>query len=38
MQMVARAVAINVERFGDYLTGKQPVSQYRSTFTALAAT
>jgi hypothetical protein len=34
---VATAVAINLERFADYLIGLRPVSTKRSAFAALAA-
>jgi transposase len=37
LQMVATAVAINLERFADYLIGLRPVSTKRSAFAALAA-
>jgi transposase len=36
LQMVATAVAINLERFADYLMGLRPVSTKRSAFAALA--
>lgn len=37
LQMVATAVAINLERFADYLMGRRPISTRRSAFAALAA-
>ena len=37
LQMVATAVAINLERFADYLMGLRPVSTKRSAFAALVA-
>jgi transposase len=37
VQMLATAVAINLERFADYLTGALPVSQRVSPFAALAS-
>ena len=36
LQMVATAVAINLERFADYLAGGRPISQRIPPFTALA--
>jgi hypothetical protein len=38
LQMVATAAAINLERFGDYLMGKQPVAQCLSPLATLAVT
>lgn len=36
-QMIATAVAINLERFADYLAGLRPVSTKESAFFSLAA-
>lgn len=35
LQMVVTAIAINLERFADYLMGLRPVSTKRSAFAAL---